>query len=109
MAALAKLRDDSVALVGVAAKEGLCPKGLGEVARVGLEAAQLLARYSDGEPGAHNVPSEAESNAGEAEAIAEALRGLAQELPPAVEGALDETARRGGDAGGPGDGNGGAA
>lgn len=91
VAALARLRDTA------------------EDESIRLEAAKVLLAYSDGEPGSANIPTAEESSAGEADAIAEALRGLTQELPPAVEGALDETARRGGDAGDSGEGNGGAA
>lgn len=92
IAALAKLRDSAVD------------------ESIRLEAAKVLLAYSDGEPGGANVPTEQDEAAGQAEAdaIAEALRGLQQELPPAVEEALDRT-RAGGDAGGPGEGNGGAA
>lgn len=86
MEALAKLRDNAVE------------------ERVRLEAAKVLLAYSDGEPGAHNVPPEPE----EAQDLGEVVDVSPPPLPAAVEAAIDGD-RRGGDAGSPGEGNGGAA
>lgn len=70
--------------------------------RIALEASTLLARYSDGDPGAHNVPPPPEEVAADGEESFEP-----PPLDPAVEAAIDGP--RGGDAGSPGEGNGGAA
>lgn len=70
--------------------------------RIALEAATLLARISDGDPGAHNVPI-----APEPEEAADELDVSPPELSPDLEAALET--RSGGDAGSPGEGNGGGA
>lgn len=72
--------------------------------RIALEASTILARYSDGEPGAHNVPLPPEPADAEAD-----LDTSPPELSAELESTLDETARRGGDAGDAGQGNGGGA
>lgn len=69
---------------------------------VALAAAQLLTRISDGEPGAHNVPPPPEeATADDAESYEPPA------LSPELEAVID--GQRGGDAGDPGEGNGGAA
>lgn len=75
-----------------------------EEPRIALEAAKLLMRYADGEPGAHNVPPPPPEGEQEVE-----VDTAPPELSPELDATLDETARRGGDAGPPGEGNGGAA
>jgi len=70
---------------------------------IALEAAKLLMKYSDGDPGTHNVPPPAP------EGDPEDLDTAPPELSPDLEATIDETARRGGDAGTPGEGNGGGA
>lgn len=86
LAALQRLRDQSASL------------------RISLEATLTLARYSDGEPGAHNVPPQAD-----ADELADEGALAAPALPASVEAALDDSERRGGDAGDVGGGNGGGA
>lgn len=101
--ALKSIRDDAASLVHSAKEAGEISKGLGDVARVGVEAAKVLALYSDGEPGPYNVPTDAEeksSEAGELAQVLELLRADAPEQPPP---------RAGGDAGSPGEGGGGTA
>lgn len=72
-----------------------------EEPRIALEASTLLARYSDGDPGAHNVPPPPETETeGEMDTAP-------PELSPELETILSES--RGGDAGSPGDGSGGGA
>lgn len=72
--------------------------------KVALEAAKLLMRYADGEPGTHNVPPAPPE--GEADGDMDTAP---PELSPELEATLDEAARRGGDAGGGEQGNGGGA
>lgn len=86
MEALAKLRDNAVE------------------ERVRLEAAKVLLAYSDGEPGAHNVPPEPE----EAQEQGETVDVSPPPLSPELEAAISSP-RPGGDAGSPGEGNGGGA
>jgi hypothetical protein len=71
--------------------------------RIALQAAKLLMQYADGDPGAHNVPPPAP------EGEPEDLDTSPPELSPDLEATLDESARRGGDAGDMGQGNGGGA
>jgi hypothetical protein len=83
--ALAKLRDQT------------------DAPHIALQAAKLLMQYADGDPGTHNVPPPPPDNE------PEDLDTAPPELSPDLEATLDETARRGGDAGTPGEGNGGGA
>lgn len=104
--ALKSIRDDVVALVHQAREAGGIPKGLGDVARVGVEASKVLALYSDGEPGIHNVPTDADEKSSESGELAQVLELLRQgapgEAPPTPQAP-------GGDAGSPGEGGGGEA
>lgn len=105
--ALKSIRDDAASFLRLATEAGVLPKGIGDVARVGVEAAKVLALYSDGEPGAGNVPSETDEAASDSGELAKVLEILSQPVPstdvapPPVE--------RGGDSGDEGQGNGGAA
>lgn len=76
-----------------------------EEPRIALEAAKLLMRYADGEPGTHNIPPPPPEGA----EVDDAGSLEPPSLSPELDATLDETARRGGDAGSPGDGNGGGA
>lgn len=71
-----------------------------------LAAAELLLRYSDGEPGVHNVPAEPDETMAESGELAKVLEMLTK--PPETETAPGPVGR-GGDSGDEGQGNGGAA
>jgi len=106
--ALRSIRDDCASLVSSAVKAADIPKGLGDLARVGVEAAKVLAAYSDGEPGANNVPTDVEETQATADAELAKVLELLQPPPPEAP-AQPAPARDGGDAGSPGQGNGGEA
>lgn len=75
--------------------------------RVAREACELLLRYSDGEPGTGNVPTEIDESAAETGELAAVLELLQQPVAPAD--VAPQPPERGGDSGDQGEGNGGAA
>lgn len=86
----------------VAALEALRDAAVDE--KVRLEAAKVLLAYSDGEPGVHNVPTEADEKASDSGELAQVL-----ELLKADAMGAQSPPRVGGDAGSPSEGEGGEA